>query len=81
MFSPEALEAALDPPEGAVDVTKIEFEVLDNGTPRWTLWNYERRLYSATLDRDELVAALQASAVLLRTMHHVFGDDHVRATS
>lgn len=68
MISPTALAAALDTPEGLVDVSKIEFEVLENGTVRWLLWNGSKRLYASTLNRRELVDALQASGVLLRTM-------------
>lgn len=82
MFSPEAMQAALDQPEGLADVTKIEFELLDNGTPRWLLWDGPKLLYSCTLDREELVVALQMSGMLLRTMTLSFQEDrcHGRPT-
>lgn len=56
-------------------MTRIESEVLENGDIRWLLWDGSRRLYSAILDRGELVEALRGSAVLLRTMAYVYGDD------
>ena len=70
MLNSEALEAALEPIDGRiVDVTKVEFEVLDNGTLRWLLWDGGQRLFSATLaERADLIEALQCSGVLLRTM-------------
>lgn len=76
MICHRTLEAALMPADGTRDVTKIEFEVLDNGTIRWLLWDGRQRLYFATLDRKELIEALQSSAVLLRTMAIVFGDEN-----
>lgn len=51
------------------DITKVEFEVLDHGAVRWILWNGRRRLHTATVGhREDLVAALQVTGVVLRTM-------------
>lgn len=68
MINSELFEAALDRPEGLADITKVEFEVLENGAVRWILWDGDRRLFSCGLDRADLIEALQTSGVLLRTM-------------
>lgn len=69
MICVDQLDAALAPLDGRVpDMSKIEFEVLDNGTLRWLLWEGHKRLYACTLERQDLIEALQASGVLLRTM-------------
>lgn len=68
MLCAETLAAAIDGSEGPAEISKVEFEVLENGTIRWLLWDGTRRLFAATLNRQELVEALQASGVLLRTM-------------
>ena len=70
MVSPDALSQALFDASGQpLDVTRIEFEVLDTGSGRWILWDCERRLFTGVISqREDLVTALRASAVLLRTM-------------
>jgi hypothetical protein len=60
--------AAVDQAGGVVDITKIEFEVLENGAVRWILWDGEKRLFSCGLDREDLIEALQTSGVFLRMM-------------
>lgn len=72
MINADLLETALDRREGLADITRIEFEVLENGALRWILWDGDRRLFSCGLDRTDLVVALQSSGVLLRTMMLVY---------
>lgn len=81
MICIEQLDSALVPLDGRVpDVTKIEFEVLENGTLRWLLWERHKRLYACTLDRQDLIEALQASGVLLRTMQLGLREDIEEST-
>jgi hypothetical protein len=70
MVSRDALNQALFDAAGQpIVVTRIEFEVFDTGSGRWILWACERRLFTGIISqREDLVSALQASAVLLRTM-------------
>jgi hypothetical protein len=68
MINDKLLDAALDRPEGLADITRVEFEVLENGAVRWILWDGDKRLFSCGLDRADLVEALQSSGVLIRMM-------------
>ena len=68
MINDKLLEAALDRPEGLADITRVEFEVLENGAVRWILWDGDKRLFSCGLDRADLIEALQSSGVLIRMM-------------
>jgi hypothetical protein len=75
MINSQAFAAAMESP--GVDITRIEFEVLDNGTLRWLLWDGRKRLYFQTLDRAGLIEAMQLSCVLLRMMTLALqSDDH-----
>jgi hypothetical protein len=66
MINSQAFAAAMESRD--VDITRIEFEVLDNDTLRWLLWDGRKRLYWQTLDRPGLIEAMQLSCVLLRMM-------------
>lgn len=68
MIDATRFEAAVEQAGGVVDITKIEFEVLENGALRWILWDGEKRLFSCGLDREDLIEALQTSGLFLRTM-------------
>lgn len=68
MIDARKFEAAVEQAGGVVDITKIEFEVLENGAVRWILWDGDRRLFSCGLDREDLIEALQTSGVFLRMM-------------
>jgi len=68
MIDATKFAAAVEQAGGVVDITKIEFEVLENGAVRWILWDGERRLFSCSLDREDLIEALQTSGLFLRTM-------------
>lgn len=55
----------------AVDVTRVEFEILENRRFRWTAWSGSQRLFSQTgncLDREDVAGTLQATSVFIRGM-------------
>jgi hypothetical protein len=62
------LQDALLPPEGPEEVTRIEIDVLDNGSCRWTLWNGPRRLYVAVANPEAIVAMLQTTKIIVCVM-------------
>lgn len=82
MLNVDQLDASLDPIDGhVVDVSKIEFEVLENGTLRWLLWEGAKRIYGCTLERADLTEAMKASCVLLRTMQLALREESEGSTN
>lgn len=51
-----------------VDVTRIEFDLLDSGTWRWTAWSDGQRLISATVPHRKINKILKVTALLVHTM-------------
>jgi len=46
---------------------RFEVEVLDDGQIRWNLWHAGHRIYSATVDRGQIPAVMQATGQLANT--------------
>jgi len=56
-----------DPSKPPRLVDRFEIEVLDDGQIRWILWHKGQRIYSATVDRDQIPAMMQATGQLANT--------------
>jgi hypothetical protein len=53
-------------PDGPIPPTKVELEILDNGSVRWTLWRDDRRLYSHVAKQAEIPVMLESTALMLQ---------------
>lgn len=63
------LQQALFNDDGPVEVSKVEIEILDNGSCRWHLFDDQsKRMYSAIAKRDNIPAMLEATGTIVRGM-------------
>ena len=51
-----------------VDVTRIEWDRLDSGRWRWTVWSKQRRLHSVVVPPERLKSILTATGVIVFAM-------------
>lgn len=60
------LEEALYGPDGELrPVDRIEFEPLDSGQVKWSIWEHGRLIYSASGWPDDLTGLLTATKTIL----------------
>ena len=63
------LRRAVATPDGCLrNVTRIEIEVLDRRSLRWTLWEHDKRLCSLSARPGDVPAVLASTDAILRTM-------------
>lgn len=65
---PQTLQNALMGPDGPVEVTRIEIELLDNCRFRWKLHGDDGLIYAAVGSRDQVPAMIDASTVIVDSM-------------
>jgi hypothetical protein len=62
----QKLQGAITDPAGDLrPITRIDFEVLDGGQVRWTIWQDQRRLYTASGHATDVTGFLAASRMIL----------------
>ena len=62
----QQLERALTRPDGsAVEIERIEVEIVSGGRFRWNIWADGRRVFSDTASASQVAGMLKCTAVLL----------------
>ena len=63
-----------------VDVTRVEFEILDNGRIRWTAWQDSRRVHSVLVLDGREPQILECTRILLETMQRLKRPQSLKGT-